>query len=392
MNKLRKQPFSFFILHSSLFTLHSSLRAKRDFSFFILHSSFFILLLSALSAKAQTEVAQFRPGVTPEGVNYFLPQTRLEVVVVAEKTVVLPGDFAAYADRYLRLKDVPAEEQTEWELKSISLHPYGIPDPDKAYSIRLRAKTAAPLVSLTEDGLLLAINAEAAPEPLPQLPNAVPAPAPLQPRDFMTQEILAAGNTAKMAQLTADEIYDIRESRNAILRGEADNTPKDGQQLRLMLEGLERQENALLALFRGQRLTSTEVFTFDFDPAADTTALDKPQLLCRFSRRLGLVATDDLSGEPVWITIKSLHNLPQTLNEADGAKKKARSEQGVYVNLPLRTRIDVFTATKSLATLDVPIAQWGTVEVLSEALFNKLSDTRVRIHQHTGSVREITGH
>lgn len=351
-----------------------------------------LLLASALSAHAQTEVSEFRPGLTPEGVNYFLPQTRLEVVVVAEKTVVLPGDFAAYADRYLRLKDVPTEEQTEWELKSISLFPYGIPDPEKAYSIRLRAKTAAPLVSLTDDGLLLGINSEAAPEPLPQLPKAVPAPSPLQPRDFMTQEILSAGNTAKMAQLTADEIYDIRESRNAILRGEADNTPKDGQQLKLMLDGLDRQEKALLALFSGQRLTSTEVFTFDYDPAADSTALAKPQLLCRFSRRLGLVATDDLSGEPVWITIKSLHNLPQAVDNPDVAKKKARMEQGIYVNQPLRTRVEVFTATQSLATLDVPIAQLGTVEVLSDALFNKLFDTHVRIHQHTGSVREITGH
>lgn len=338
---------------------------------------------------AQTEIERFRPGVTVEGVNYFLPKTVFEVVLTAEKTVTKPGEFAAYADRYLRLKDVPTVESTTWTLKAVTLMPYGAPDSTKAFSIKLRAKTAAPLVSLTDDGLLLGVNVDATPDPAPELPQRVPAPKPVNGRDFMTHDILAAGSTSKMAQLTAEEIYDIRDSRNALVRGEAENTPKDGAQLKLMLDNIDQQRTALESLFKGQELTSTEVLSFDYEPSANPEECAERHLLCRFSRKLGLVATDDLSGEPIWITVKAQGSLPPIENDAEAAKKKAKLEQGLYVNQPRRAQVTIFTATQTLLTAEVPVAQLGTVEVLSDALFNKKLDTKVTLHQHTGSVKQV---
>ncbi|MBR0274134.1 MAG: DUF4831 family protein [Bacteroidaceae bacterium] len=338
---------------------------------------------------AQTEIERFRPGVTVEGVNYFLPKTVFEVVLTAEKTVTKPGEFAAYADRYLRLKEVPTVETTAWTLKAVSLMPYGVPDSTKAYSIKLRAKTSAPLVSLTDDGLLLGVNIDVTPEPAPELPQPVPAPKAVNGRDFMTHDILAAGSTSKMAQLTAEEIYDIRDSRNALVRGEADNMPKDGAQLKLMLDNLDKQSAALESLFKGQQITSTEVLSFDYEPSANPEECAERHLLCRFSRKLGLVATDDLSGEPIWITVKPQGSLPPIESDAEAAKKKAKLEQGVYVNQPRRAQISIFTATQTLLTAEFPIAQLGTVEVLSDALFNKKLETRVTLHQHTGSVKQV---
>ena len=355
----------------------------------LLLSTLFIACL--LPARAQTEVTEFRPGLTLEGVNYFLPKTVFEVVVVAEKAVTRPGEFADYADRYLRLANVPKSESTEWTIKSITLLPYGVPDADKAYSIKLRAKTSAPLVSLTPEGLLLSINTTADPESVPELPTSVPAPKPVEPRDYMSHEILSAGSTSKMAQLTAEEIYDIRESRNALIRGEADNTPKDGQQLKLMLDNLDKQLYALESMFKGETLTSTEVMSFDYEPTSNPEVLGNRQLLCRFSKRLGLVATDDLAGEPIWITIQPLHSLPVAVADPETAKKKAKMEQGVYVNQPLRTRIVISNAKQTLLTTEVPIAQLGTTEILSDALFNKQMETRILFHQHTGSVKTILG-
>ena len=356
--------------------------------------------ISPLSA--QTEVAPFRPGATLDGVNYFLPKTVFKVVVVAEKNTTIPGEFAPYADRYLRLRDVPTFQQDTWVLKSVGLYPYGVPDSTKAVNIKVKSKTSAPLVSLTDDGLLLAINTEAEPEPQPQLPQAVPAPKPVNGRDYMTQEILTAGSTSKMAQLTAEEIYDIRESRNALLRGEADNTPKDGAQLRLMLDGLAEQAYALEALFKGQTLTSTEVFTFDFDPSdilespvADgmAEAAEMPTegraLLCRFSQRLGLVDADDLSGAPLWISLKLLGNLPAPVENADVQRRQDKMEKGVWMNQPARALVTVSDANTMWAQAEVPMAQFGTVEVLSDALFNKKPETRVTFYQHTGSVKQL---
>lgn len=346
-----------------------------------------LLLCCVAPSLAQTEIERFQPGVTLEGVNYFLPKTVFEVVLTTEKATTKPGEFAAYADRYLRLKDVPTVESTQWTLKAVTLMPYGVPDSTKAYSIKLRAKTAAPLVSLTDDGLLIGVNADVTPEPAPELPKPVAAPKPVNGRDFMTHDILTAGSTAKMAQLTAEEIYDIRDSRNALVRGEADNTPKDGAQLKLMLDNLDKQLHALETLFKGQTLTSTEVLSFDFEPTLEGTG--EKQLLCRFSRKLGLVAADDLSGEPIWITVKPVGSMPAVVNDAETAKKKAKMEQGLYVNQPRRAQITIFTAQQTLLTTELPVAQYGTTEVLSDALFNKKLETSVTLHQHTGSVKEI---
>ena len=51
--------------------------------------------------------------------------------------------------------------------------------------------------------------------------------------------------------LIAKEIYNIRESKNALVRGQADNMPKDGEQLKIMLANLEEQEAAMTEMFSG---------------------------------------------------------------------------------------------------------------------------------------------
>ncbi|MBQ7443600.1 MAG: DUF4831 family protein [Bacteroidaceae bacterium] len=348
-----------------------------------------VAALAAVAATAQTDVAEFRPGVTVDGVNYFLPRTRLRIVVEADKAVTVPGEFAPYANRYLRLADAPTVETTEWTISQVSIQALGVPDSAKAYSIRLKGRTSAPLVSLTPDGLLLGVNVAVEPEAEAPLPPHVAAPAPLRGRDFMTQEILSAGSTAKMAQLTAEEIYDIRESRNALVRGEADNTPKDGAQLKLMLDNLDHQLAALEALFKGQTLTSHEVQTIDYEPTAAALA-DGRIMVGRFSRRLGLVDADDLSGEPLWLTLRPVSPLPAAADDADVARKKQKMEQGLRINMPVRTRFEVATPTQTLVATEVPVAQYGSVEVLSDALFNKHMDTQVEIYQHTGSVRRVS--
>ena len=65
-------------------------------------------------------------------------------------------------------------------------------------------------------------------------------------------------------------------------------------------------------------------------------------------------------------------------------------EQGLRINMPVRTRFEVATPTQTLVATEVPVAQYGSVEVLSDALFNKHMDTQVEIYQHTGSVRRVS--
>ena len=62
-----------------------------------------LLLVTAVSAPAQTDVSIYTPGVTAEGVVYFLPKTILKITVTSTEQTYSPGEFAHYAERYLKM-------------------------------------------------------------------------------------------------------------------------------------------------------------------------------------------------------------------------------------------------------------------------------------------------
>ena len=353
-------------------------------------------LLFSTGATAQTATSQYRPGVTAEGAVYYLPTTAIRVTVLVEKTAYQPGDFARYAQRYLRLNDVSLEPQTGYRVVSLTQMPVGMADAQKAYAVKFNAKSVAPNVALADDGRLLAINAE------PEADDALPAPfaaapkAPAQnPRRFMSEEIITAGSTAKMAELTSREIYDLRENRSLLIKGQADFMPKDGEQLRLMLARLDEQEQALTSLFAGTTTCDTTEHVITFVP---TRPVERQQLF-RLSQQAGLVDADDLSGAPYYITVEDLDVLPAVADEDSITRKKGGllgflkkdkdAEQGVYVNVPGRMRSTIYRGIDQIDQQEMPAAQFGRVELLSAELFNKQYTTRLWLSPVTGAIARI---
>ena len=73
---------------------------------------------------------------------------------------------------------------------------------DRAFSIKLKNKTSAPLVALARDGRLLAINADAQTSTIIPQPKQVDDKRPLEdPTKYKTQEILAAGSKEKNGRI-----------------------------------------------------------------------------------------------------------------------------------------------------------------------------------------------
>lgn len=343
-----------------------------------------LLAMGVTTANAQTEVEPFIPGSTLDGINYFLPRTSLRVIVEMEKTVITPGELSKYAFRYLRLNDVPTSTSTTYVIKSIKMDSYGIVDKAKAYNVKLKSKTVAPLVTLTPDGLLLSINKEVPQPTMSAVPTPVEAKETVNPRDFMSQEILAAGSLSKMAELCAQEIYDIRESRNSLVRGEADNLPKDGAQLQIMLNQLDLQSNALEQLFKGTVSKSTEYQVLHICPDREGKSI-----LMRFSKKLGVLDNDDLAGEPIFLSITPVAPLPQTVRDEATDKKKAKMEKGIYYNVPVRENVSIYDSKQKYLQQETPMAQFGTTEILSDLLFNKGTTTKVTFIPQTGGVERI---
>ncbi len=340
------------------------------------------LLLAAAPAQAQTELTKYVPGITTEGAVYFLPKTELRFVVQIERTVETPGDFRAYANRYLRLKDVIQETHTNHKVNSIRMYTVGTADKSKGYAVKFHAKSSATNMQLSAEGVLMAINDKTtipAEEPLFTPAPKVEKP---NPRNYLSQEILAAGSTAKMAELIAREIYTIRESKNELTRGEADYMPKDGEQLKLMLQKLDEQDKALSSMFCG----TTEKDTFEVMlTVCPDSELDR-QVLFRLSQKMGLVDADDLSGEPFYISVKDLHSLPPVQEAPATTKKKKAYDSGIYVNVPGKALVSVCRGNDEILSQEINTAQFGRTELLGGELFNKKYITKLLINPITGAV------
>lgn len=336
-------------------------------------------LLSTCNIHAQ-EVALYTPGTLTEGVVYYLPKTELEIKIVATQITYTPGEFCQYAERYLRLQGVSSQSNTHWEIKSVTVKPIGTPDPTTAYSIKLKDKSVSSQVELTKDGVIKAINTTS-PKEKEEVQITLQKEERIDPRSFMTEEILMAGSSTKMAELVAKEIYNIRESKNSLNRGQADYMPEDGKALSIMLDNLSKQEKAMTEMFSGTTQSIDRTFTYIVSPNENIN--DK--IVCRFSNKLGVLKSNNLAGEPIYISITQKKTLPPPDEEAMKKKKL----NGIIYKIPGQALITIKSPNKEYYKKELPFAQFGETEVLVNDLFNKKINTRVIFNPTTGGIVKI---
>lgn len=335
------------------------------------------------SLYAQTNVVTYSPGVSTDGVVYYLPKTAFKIAVTATRTTVHPGDFHNYAQRMLRLNDAAHSEQTQWAIDRVQIVPFGMPDTAKVYLVTLKKNTSAPLCTLTDDGILLSINTQAdKPQPPVVEETNTRNSDKMNSRDFFNQEILSAGSELKMAELTAAEIYNIRESRSELTKGEADYMPKDGEQLKLMLQKLDEQEKALMQLFKGYADTETKTWVLTYVPELGK----EKELLARFSDQQGLVDKDNLSGAPLYITVTNKKTVTSGRTELTD---KRLIDKVVYYNVPSQADVEISFMDNTLIKGQMPIAQFGHEEYLTDDLFNRRATCHVWFNPVTGNIQKI---
>ena len=341
---------------------------------------FSTIILSALAAVSAT--AGDKNNV--DGLTYCLPQTAVRMQVLVEKTVTQPGQLADYSDLFFKKPGVTAV-QTAYRIVGIKFDSEGVADTRRKYTVAVDKKHSIFSIDCDANGVLRAINAKAPATKRPAAFSQAPKAAPLNPRDYMSQDILTAANLPKMAQLVAQEIYDIRDSRNSLSRGEADNMPKDGEQLRLMYRQLDTQERALMQLFTGTTTVDTTETVITFIPQPT----DKRRVLFRFSKSFGLTTADDYSGAPYYLSVKDegiAAEAPADASKAD----KLKDDFQLGVCLPGKIRLQVATAEGiPVASYETLAAQFGKVEMLNGALFGKKFVSHIVIDPTTGGVVEL---
>jgi hypothetical protein len=349
-----------------------------------------LLLFVSVSLAAQTKVIKMSATKsTGYGVQYFLPKTVLTIKVEYSKTVQKAGPYAKYAGTSLGLdeKSVIPEDRIYYTLDKISVESKGVPDKKESYLVEFKAKTTAPFVYLTEDGLICTINADyETPKPTPQNLKAGNDPTlpAVNVESLFTEEYLRAGSPLTKAKVAAKRIIEWRESRNDLLTGNAENAPRDGDGIKIALDNLEAQEKAMMELFTGTTTVEKLDSEFEVEPVTDL----RKEVLCRFSKYLGLVDAGDLSGSPVYI------NVTKTDEEAENIetdpKKKAKEPESIVYNVPGKAFVEVFFGLDCLYKNTMQITQFGNKQILATSLFDdKKAPVKVYFYPHTGAIKQI---
>ncbi|MDH8701033.1 hypothetical protein M2138_000371 [Dysgonomonadaceae bacterium PH5-43] len=339
---------------------------------------------------AQTKVLKVNATKTNDyGVQYSLPKSVLTLNVEYTKTEYEAGTYARYASRYLGIddNDVAIENQTVYSLDKVSIKESGVPDTDKTYLVLFKSKTTAPFVCLTEDGLICSINAEYTPEKesvkVVDNNKTTTTALKINPQSIYTEEYLQAGSISKMAEVAAKNIYKIRESRQDIITGETDNVPKDGEAMKIILGNLDAQEKLWTELFLGKTKTTKLTKQITIEP---TTEVNK-EVLFRFSKYLGVVSADDLSGSPVYMNIINLHSVEI---QAEDPKRKSKESESIVYNVPGKAKIEIFNGTTKILDSTINLTQFGTTQILGTSVFeDKKAPVQILFYPESGAIKRI---
>ena len=335
------------------------------------------LLVLSLMARSQNT---FSISEGESAIVYSLPKTVFCIEVETEKVTQKPGMFYRYSDRYLATNKVITEEKTNYRIKSIQVKTRAVPDPTRTYSFAPSSALQTSRISVNSQGILCGVNVAC--ESVPVSPQT----SSIVVKDNLNQDVLLplgedymmAGSEAKLAEGAAKQIYHIRESRLNLLTADVDKLPADGESFRTMMDGLNKQEAKLTELFIGQTTTETQTQTLYLTP----TASMNNEVLFRLSALKGIVASDDLSGTPYYISL-----IPSKIQTATDSKSKSE-KAGLYSVLPASTQLSIGDGINTLYSNQFFVPQFGKTVTLPESLF-KQPHMKVRIDSQTGRLLSI---
>ncbi len=343
------------------------------------------MLLSPAKADAQQTKILTADKNNEYGLVYTLPVTALEVEVTAMRTVSKAGPYYQYARKYIGTDKVVTEDSEQWVIEDVKVTPYGVPDSESRYLMQLKPG-ATTYIGVGEDGMLMSVNASPVEIKKMETPLEQPADEVYGDREFLQYvggDFIASQSTAKQAQMLAESLMEIRESKIALTRGTADQMPVDGRQLELMLNSLARQEGALTAAFAGTVTCERVRRTFTFIPEDDGKTV-----LFRMSDFAGFVEADDYTGDPVYVTV-DVTSQPTLPVDLKGEEKKFPKD-GVAYCIPGSAKVTLSLLGKTLWSRELDFSQFGVVFGLDPKIFtDKKQPSYAIFNPATGAVEKI---
>lgn len=302
--------------------------------------------------------------------TYSLPKTALAIDVEMERVAVTAGPYYRYAERYLNVKNAATEDGVTWRVKGIRLRTVGVADENLTFTAN-----SARSIAKTKEGVIAGWNVVAEPKEEAQEKNEfIPISGePADPRAY-SEDQLSANSVSQMAQTAAKEIYRIRDSRVSLATGDILHVPADGESVRQMFAQMDSAEARLMSLFVGNETKTKVTKTYLYVPGKKDV---KNDLMFRLSPESGMVSKEDLSGVPVYITMR--------MEKSKVPPAKTESGELFYI-LPGSAHVKIDVNDQTVIDETVQLAQMGSVQALPASYKN----AKVTYDTATGEVVVIS--
>lgn len=346
-------------------------------------------LVAMTPATAQTTQRLTASKANDYGLIYSLPTTVVDITIEAEHVERTPGPFYNYSRLKLGVDNAITAPSKSVAVKSVTFTPRGVADNDNRWLVQFKPGNV-PFMIIADNNCPVAVNTNRMPElPETELPLPVAAsPTPLETdaaRQAITQEMTMSSSLSKRADLVAQRIFELRETRSDLISGQAENTPPDGKSLQLALDNLTAQEDALTAMFTGTTKSYTTVSTITFEPDSESV---NNELFARLSPIDGLVDINNLSGAPIYLSMDIISEGSLPTNEK--GETKTFPKGGLAYNIPGTAVIRLTYDGNEIGRAEVSLAQLGVTFGLDPKLFtDKKEPSKLWLDPTTGAIIEL---
>ena len=392
-----------------------------------------ILLLTALATLGIASCTAPKKYIRVENINnvnsvkdnpiiYSLPKTAITVKVTAVNEVSVRGPYYQYASKYIGTDDIITNNSSVWKLGNIEISSYPVQDSSRTYIVETNYPCA---MNFSPEGFLESVNTK--PDFQERNYRDDDTHSNLTSDDLNTRRrfqdinvnryetvydtvlhvvdadsIFTAVPTTKknlirksldeQAQELANEIFLLRDDRNALLKGESDgNSVPTGDALRYMVEQLNKLEESYMSMFIGKKIKTEKTFIFNYIP---TKNAKQQATLFNFSPEYGVVPNGSKKGSPIVVEISDLgDNI--VVNKYDNNQTTARQRAGASQSANgfayltnAYALVRIMQNNNSLSEKTLNINQLGTVRYLPSSLMQQ-DGFKLILYPQTGTIKSV---
>lgn len=344
------------------------------------------LFVSCSKRPMQVTPVESATTLNTSGLVYSLPRTVIRVKVDAIKTVVVPGPYSRFAQKYLGIADVPSKKIEEWKIANVEINSVLESDPSALYAATPSKDSKIDFLKICRNGLIIPISGfgvnainnvniklaeldgkvtftDLSTSPFiaaekntiysKVMKDSVFVRVPIQ------KEMIVEKNIEEKARDAADYIFLLRKRRSDFLSVDADLN-LNGEGLKIVLDEITRLEQEYLSLFIGKSFTESATHQFEFIP---TEADGESTIIFRLSATKGVLPSSDLSGNPYLLksTVETLSNTFNSFFQSLSIEKEKPIKEVIYYRVPITAVFSVSDGKNELANRRISVCQYGKV-------------------------------